>query len=772
MNKYFQTILVLFLTVSSLSIKAQKHPYLFFTDQKVQQLKQQIKSNTAIEQAWQLVYHRAKIALQKKAPEGSMEDLCLAYRMTADKAFADKIKEILLSIGARKTWEAQEMLNRQPPWHAGLSTAAKSYTMSMGFDCIYDYLDGSQREAIVADLIRLGIQPTMADWINGDSRIHSLNSMGHNWWSAAVFMAGVASLAVEKEAPQAKEWVKTIADASLEWFGFAGDNLINKTRTFGRQGGYYESVGYGDFAMKEYLLFRLAYINRFKKMPFEIPLLAKVADFFVNACYPNDSSSMMLNFGDSHVDNRDWYPIILFMANGYLQERYRWFLKQLQKGVPEGYQYFDEAFGLVYNVEKNGDNTSSQPDLPPSCIYPDIGWGMLRSSWDNNGTLLAVKCGDTWNHAHADAGSFVLFHNGENLLQDGGTVFYNSPAYSDYFFQSKAHNVVLFNGEGQRQQDQYYGVKNQGKLYHMMDGGNIRYIYADATGPTSQNFDRNYRHFLWIGNVILVIDDLKAREAGKMEWLLHYGDCSAKKIDAQLKISKGKAEVYVEPLYPETLINTGFQHDFPEKLILKEMPGIHDHTGDQPENYYSIQAPEKIRQTKWITAIILGDSTGKPQPLLEKFQSKDMLGIRIIQGNIVTKVYLNLNADGRMMGRNSNNSFGGWQTDAFLTAVRFRKGKTETPENILDYFVAGGSYLRQGTTQFLNSLSRVYLISQFNKGHQLIKIQGQPYLHAYIQPSGHPREIELNGKKTPASYDKGMLEIKIVHPPISGSGED
>jgi|GEM_PF-2235574 len=57
-------------------------------------------------------------------------------------------------------------------------------------------------------------------------------------------------------------------------------------------------------------------------------------------------------------------------------------------------------------------------------LYSDIGWASLRSSWNRNATLLGVKSGYTWNHAHADAGSFVLFHEGENILIDSGKCSY------------------------------------------------------------------------------------------------------------------------------------------------------------------------------------------------------------------------------------------------------------------------------------------------------------------------------------------------------------
>src|SRR3954469_18573138 len=53
------------------------------------------------------------------------------------------------------------------------------------------------------------------------------------------------------------------------------------------------------------------------------------------------------------------------------------------------------------------------PELPRTQIFPDMGWVALRSSWSSDATLLGIKSGTTWNHAHADAGSFVLFHRGK-----------------------------------------------------------------------------------------------------------------------------------------------------------------------------------------------------------------------------------------------------------------------------------------------------------------------------------------------------------------------
>lgn len=40
-----------------------------------------------------------------------------------------------------------------------------------------------------------------------------------------------------------------------------------------------------------------------------------------------------------------------------------------------------------------------------------------------------------------------------------------------------------------------------------MDGGNMKYLLANGTGPMSDKLIRNFRHFLWLDKVVLVIDD-------------------------------------------------------------------------------------------------------------------------------------------------------------------------------------------------------------------------------------------------------------------------
>ena len=71
-----------------------------------------------------------------------------------------------------------------------------------------------------------------------------------------------------------------------------------------------------------------------------------------------------------------------------------------------------------------------------SQLFSDFGWATMRTSWEKDATMLAVKSGHTWNHSHADANSFILFHKGVDIIKDAGNCWYPKPEYRNYFFQS------------------------------------------------------------------------------------------------------------------------------------------------------------------------------------------------------------------------------------------------------------------------------------------------------------------------------------------------
>lgn len=688
-------------------------PRLFFTAEKLERLRRRIAEDKTFSDAWSELLARADRQLDeelvsKEYSEGGTGQhgnygrpsaqisgmgatLGLAYRMTGDKRYAEKLRDALIHHGQLNRWAGDA--NNDPPWHSELNTARFCYGYAVGYDSIYDFLSADERKTIAGAMLRLGILPTLDDWILGEKRIHAMDSMGHNWWSVCVSMAGLAALSLLDDEPQAESWVRRVSQGLREWFYYQGNVLQNKPANFDRNGAFYESLNYANYALSEYLLFRLAFCNVFGKSSApDIPFLERAGDFFVHGCYPASDSLMSADFGDSSIRSSGARTVQLLLSNGYDAPQYHWYLSRTDAGL-------DDPVGLVYCELRPG--VTLPGDFGRSMLYPDIGWALLRSSWRDDATMLAVKSGFAWNHAHPDAGSFILFHAGKPLIIDSGSCSYSRREYTSYYRQSKAHNVVLTDGHGQNPEDcggGDRGTVTPGQIPILIDTAGLKYVFADATGPTSWKFSRNYRHFLWLDKVILIFDDVRTHEEGQLEWLLHYQD-KAEKRGEQILLSSGNARAIVWPL-------------FPQPMQTMEKKGLKDHDPDVEVTYLAFSPAEKTRESKFVTAVFpLEAGSETPAVQVERLTATDAIGVRISDADNVTEVYLNLRADGRRMHRNSCNVIDGWDTDAYLFAVtRPKQADRNNPDAATRYFIACGSYLRRDGKVLLDSLTKVYTV--------------------------------------------------------------
>jgi hypothetical protein len=214
-------------------------------------------------------------------------------------------------------------------------------------------------------------------------------------------------------------------------------------------------------------------------------------------------------------------------------------------------------------------------------------------------------------------------------------------------------------------------------------------------------------------------------------------------------------------------------------MVVDGKMGIKDRDAKTRIPYYSISPPEVSAQTKFITAIMLLNDQNKPVetftgssgangsaarsnlPKIEKLEGKDMIGVRINQDGRITDIYLNLLADGRLMHRNSNNMFDGWETDAYIFAVTY-PGKASsavpddaisaTPDNAIEYFISNGSYLRKDHRVILNSLYKVFMVAKSDDVPELI-LQGQPVMHAGLLLRGKASQLRLNGQVVKPVYE-------------------
>lgn len=710
------------LALSGEAFAAQKikHPTLLFTPDRIEKSVRAAKNDSTYSAAWQKIKAEADLQLEK-GDIRKLEYPALAYQVTGDRRYAEKIREVLLKTAKIKSWGDHEMLARRPAWRSELQMAHKAFQLAVAYDAVYDFLTPAERKEIATGLYNLAVEPLIGDWITDSTRVHSLNSMGHNWWTSCAGMGGLLALAISNEIPEAAEGAQAVVEALPEWFDFAGDIIQHKPKTFDRDGGMYESINYASFGTTEALLMRMAWLNSHPGAKLEdIPQIDQLASFFSHVAYPRTGMLYSINFGDSHKNVTGESSMFLAYAMGADDPAALWYGNQIEPGQHrEGFPlHFPMGFLYTPDLKK----APETPGLPTSHLWEDFGWATMRDSWDKDATMLAVKSGMTWNHSHADANSFIIFHKGTDIIKDAGNCSYGKPEYRGYFFQSDAHNIVKVNGEGQPTHQQYHGTMLPGSVSGLVDGGNIKYVLADGTGPMSHLLNRNFRHFLWIDNVIYIIDDLGSHKPAEFEWLWHPGGEATKK-GFDLNVTNGESSVAVRPLYPRPLAYSNFVHDYPEDLYWEVLEGPTEDLKGK-EEYWSFHLPQTTDRVKAVTAVILKDTPDqKDLPQIERREGKDWIGLRVTYKGKVTDIYINQLADGRLMHLNSWIDADGWNTDAYLLAVSYPEGSR--PENFSDLFIGHGSALRRNGDVWFSSLSKLNVVSN-DKG---VKAAGQPRIN-------------------------------------------
>jgi hypothetical protein len=98
---------------------------------------------------------------------------------------------------------------------------------------------------------------------------------------------------------------------------------------------------------------------------------------------------------------------------------------------------------------------STPPATPPSQLFTDGGYAVMRSGWTSDAHHLVfdvgpLGCPVSGGHGHADLLSVQASVFGEAYLVDAGTYSYTAePAWRDFFRSTAAHSTVMVDGVGQ-----------------------------------------------------------------------------------------------------------------------------------------------------------------------------------------------------------------------------------------------------------------------------------------------------------------------------------
>lgn len=573
--------------------------------------------------------------------EQNMPLLGFGYYYTGDERYFEKARDLMLTYAGYKKWHGKGCQGRSE-----LNNGHFCVGMAFGFSMFYDKLTEEEKKLIADATYRMGILPAFEDWVLPNTKIHALDTMGHNWWIVCVSSAAFAAVVMKDMTEDNKRLIEIAAKAAKAWFEYKG-NPINAKNVNIDNGGFYESISYFDYSLREYLRFRHVYAAEFGKAPFEdSELIKKAADYFTYCSYSSDIDDYAVRFGDTSGKG------LMQACQHILGEGFDFptLRKTVRDCTHREYDLYDAVF---YNQIYKGD--AKDADKKAVC-YDKIGWAIFRSGYDKNSTMLAVKCGDTWNHAHADAAHFEFYKNGINEIYDSGTCNYGEKEYLDYYVTSAAHNVVLFNGKGQDKRDFLTHSRICGALYNFTAQDGFGYVAADATGPMGRFFRKHIRHFVVLEKFILIYDDIESYEPGEVSFLLHAEEKNSFRMMTKCTIEKKK--------------------------------GYIDHNIESPVDYLCFnQKTDEDCKAKFVSVILLDDNV---MPEMSEIEN----GYKLTCGD--TTVYINILSDGRIMHKNCTNTFDGYETDAvILTDCGGKHG------------VVNGSIVRKGGKSILDTLARI-----------------------------------------------------------------
>lgn len=607
--------------------------------------------------------------------------LGVKYLVEGDERCAEKLKQLLLHFITFERWFSVNYTTRKPvPWHADLCSTAATLAFGRAYDMVYGYLTEEERGVIARGILEKGVIPAFSDWVLPETRIHALDSMGHNWWSVCIAEPATALLALQDEIPEESGYLLKLADEALaEYLTYKGNRLFNKMRNFDEQGLFYESIAYNNYGtgtLLRYLRCNERYTGRNDVIRNALP--ENLCDAMMSFSYPVMRDGEMkfdfLNFGDSSVDN----DISIFAKNAIWLGIATPALKRCAAMYKT--DICEEIGGLRLDAS---DGTLSE--MPLTSVFSS-GYAVTRKSFEPDSTLLAVKSGFCWNHSHNDSGTFVIFHKGRPLFIDGGSCSYGSPLYHPYFCQDAAHSVIRIGGEGRRDEELYRGTKFPGALIDTYSGEDFFFVQADSTGPLCHLCSRMFRNFFWFDNRILVIfDEVFCHKESTVEFTLHF-DADFIREGNTVLFDNGVSAARLTSHSPEMLYSV--RHGHPDHRENEDMPYIELKTAAEERTHLLINTVEL-------------DYPENPVSF-SNIEGVNYSGICIEDEKLTRRILFNKTADGHIMHDNSNNVIEGFDTDAYMLVITQNKadGKTRV-------LMVCGSYLRLNGRALISSFTKL-----------------------------------------------------------------
>lgn len=523
------------------------------------------------------------------------------YALTKNKDAAERAKAALLKLSVLPSWNHPWMeANGNHTYYPGAPAAIAA---GIGYDLLYQVLSEEERKTVRKGIMDKSIKPFYRDMVE----LNRMPTSNSNHIGVILSGVGIAAMAVANDDPDLPGLEPYLSGILAKTKQFID-------RTMLPEGSYNEPYTYQEMGYRELVEFLYSLERNFGVDYTSTTYLKEFYQYPIYVTQAKDGAYQDL--GDvSHTYN-------------FTQQPMQWLVYKMKD--PFMYKYVKPAWesgkargGIIpYLWYTEGIKPIGRETLPLAKHFEGRGHLVSRTSWEDSGSILIFKAGPNGNHFHADQGTILLSHNGEELLSDAGhsSDYYANLYFPGYYTQAVGHNVMLvdMNAESQAVGDFENGIaalRNYPKMIHAFAGNNASAAEGDLTSVYKGKVSKYTRTLLSSKNgPIFLFDQVKSPDAHSYNWLFHAehtnGKSSITYAGNRMTINRPHARLTMDVLSPETLTHRIRNSDRDESFIAISSEKMKD------ARFLAVLMPESKPSS--------GDYT--PRPLAKRIDSNGWIG--------------------------------------------------------------------------------------------------------------------------------------------------
>lgn len=509
----------------------------------------------------------------------AMETCALAYVCTGERKYADEARRRLLHFA---TWDVEGPTSVYHDDEAHMDIIMRG---PRTYDWIYDTLSAEDRK-ICEDFLRRRLVQT--NQMHRKMPFESRPYASHQGRMIGFMVE--ATLVFAHELPESREWLDYyLAQLWSTYPAWGSDD-----------GGWHEGISYWT-AYLSMMTQVVAELNRLGIPWKDKPFLQNTGYFGLYCAYPGRKHTA---FGDGQEGSvgAGQGNLLYALSSIYDNPYFRWYAEKTGGGAGSG--------ALGFTLLKPELKSKSPADLPQARSFPSVGWVAMHSEMaspaDNVMMLFHSSPFGAVSHNHANQNAFVLEAFGEPLaISSGYYQRYGSPHHAQWTWQTKAHNSILVDNEGQVPRR----PTSRGKIVAFENHDAFCYTTGDATEAYGGRLKKFLRHVLFVRpGYFVVYDELESVKPATYQWLLHAkSELQLDPDKLSVTSAQGDSRLRVQFLQPEKLQFS--QHDkfdaAPDKAETPNQWHFQAATTNPAETmrFVTVLAPYKAGQESQLPAV-------------------------------------------------------------------------------------------------------------------------------------------------------------------------